>query len=77
MSVAVRGARGRLLPFWRNYAIISDDAIVKIVLDLGTLVGVCWHWARKYLLLKTLWVSRSHARMATFLSGHYVQLSSK
>ena len=45
--MAVRGARGQLLPFWHNYAIISDDAIVKEVLDLGMALGAGWHWTRK------------------------------
>ena len=52
MSVAVRGARGQLLPFWHNYAIISDDAIVKEVLDLEMAVGAGWHWTRNIFIFR-------------------------
>ena len=47
MSVAMRGAMGRLLPIWRNYAIIPDDAIVKEVLDFEMAVSTGCHGTRK------------------------------
>ena len=53
VSVAVRGARGRLLPFWRNYVVISDNTIVKVVSDLGMAVGAGWRWTRKLSFLFT------------------------
>ena len=64
MSVAVRGARGRLLPFWCNYAIIPLSKQFQI---WG------WQWAPAgmreeiYLLLETIWVPRSCARDNTIV----------